>query len=165
MLKGSKGTQGKDGNGRHQRLSTADDDNMNHDEENNLNRTFMKEPINSIRDPAQFPIEQYTDVKYGEGLESYSYSTSDPSDVQYTPTPLRKMESNIYDDLERKKRKIIFLDLLAAIFICFVIAIMSFVEHVKSKNILSAPPKSLENICDISNISTEEQGHQQCELV
>ena len=163
MTKSNKNTLEKDNKGHHQHLPTTDDG-MNHDEENNLNRSLMKEPINSIRDPAQFPIEQYTDVKYGQGqgLESYTYATSDPSDVQYTPKPLRKMESNIYDDLEQKKRKIVFLGLLAAIFICFLIAILSFVEHVKSKSV-SPPIASLETICDISNISTEE-GHQECEL-
>ena len=164
MLRGgkNKGVQNKDHNGHHQRLPTTNDG-MNNDEENSSNRPLMKEPVNSFRDPTQYPIEQHSERVNGEGegLGSYSYATSDPSDVHYTPKSLRKMGLFQYDDLQQKKRKIICFGLLTALFICSIIGLSVFIAHLISRHV-TEPPESLANLCDISSISAEE-GHQECE--
>mmetsp|Transcript_4785 Transcript_4785/g.7058 ORF Transcript_4785/g.7058 Transcript_4785/m.7058 type:complete len:870 (-) Transcript_4785:187-2796(-) len=177
MIKGGR----KDG-GRHKRLPTTEEgvvyeDESKHngyDEESNKNnhrgggattnkkKALIKEPINSIRDPAQFPLEQYTDGIYGQDFTSYSYATSNPSSVEYDPKPLRRMAVQDTDvQLEEKKRRIIFYGLLTAIFITFFIALASIVSHVKRQHVKAAP-ENIQSICDISNISTME-GHAECE--
>jgi hypothetical protein len=169
----SQRSQGKDKRGRHQRLSTNDEDEEHEiiydDEESNNKMSLMREPINNIRDPAQFPIEQYTDVTYGGNGQEYasysyasSYASSDPSSVHYDPKTLRKMEVNDgSDELEQKKRKIIFWGLLTAIFICVLIIFVSMLAHV-NRRIVRPPPSNLEDMCDIAKISTKE-GYQKCE--
>jgi hypothetical protein len=162
MLKGSKRMQGKDKNGSHSRLSTIDQDNVQGDEESHSKPALMRDPINSVRDPSKFPMEQFTDVRYGVGQDyvSYSYASSDPSSVHYEPKSLRLMEVK-ENDMEERKRRIVFWGLLTAIFISLIIAISSIVAHAKRQRVI-APPSSLENLCDISSISTQE-GHLKCE--
>ena len=172
MLKGGKRAKGRDNLGKHQKLSTTDEDEKQDHEfdvESNSKKALMNKPINKVRDPAQFPIEQYTDKKYGaqQDFGSYSYSTSystaDPSSVEYEPQSLRRMPVDLSNGMEEKKRKIVFYGFLTAIFICVIIAISSIIVHAKRHHVVP-PPKTLENICDISNIATKE-GHQQCESV
>ncbi len=175
LLKGKESSAGKDKRGKHQRLATDDDDDDDGDEESNnsTKKVLMDNPVNKVRDPAQFPMEQYNDKKYGmkqnavkrQDFGSYSYTTayssSDPSNVAYEPQPLRRMPVDLSNGMEEKKRKIVFYGFLTAIIICFCIAVGSIITHANRHHVLSPPP-SLENVCDISNISTK-QGHEDCE--
>ena len=76
---------------------------------------MIKEPIHNIRDPSQFPLEQYTDGTYGKDFNytsSYSYATSDPSSVEYDPKPLRRMPDQDpanSPQLEEKKDALFFM--------------------------------------------------------
>lgn len=172
MLKGGKRAGGRDKLGKHQKLSTTDEDEeQDHEDdvESNSKKVLMNKPINKVRDPSQFPIEQYTDKKFGvqQDFGSYSYSTSyssaDPSSVDYEPQSLRRMPVDLSNGVEEKKRKIVFFGFLTAIGICVIIAISSIIAHAKRHHVVP-PPNTLENLCDISNIATK-QGHQLCESV
>lgn len=147
----------KGGKGKHERLATTDEDATYDDVESNSRKALMKDPINNIRDPSQFPIEQYTDGAYGfkpgQDDYSYSYATSDPSNVEYNPTPLHKMQ--IKGEKESKIRFIIFWGLLTAVFICFIIALSSIISHI-TKDHVKPPPSNLEDMCDIANIANFE---------
>ncbi len=167
------------GKGKHVPLSTTEEEGE-YDEESNNNignnnnnkqrKVFIKEPINNVRDPAQFPLEQYTDGQYGQDFSyaSYSYATSDPSNIEYDPKPLRRMDADDINlnqrlQLEEKKRRIIFYGVLTAIFISFIIAMASIVAHVKRQHVKMPPlTLDLEKLCDIANISKLD-GNKQCE--
>jgi len=170
MIKGS--NQKSDNRGRHERISTSDDDDiLVDDEENNRKKTLMRDPINSVRDPSQFPLEEYTDAEYGirstTNYENYSYATSDPSSVNYEPKALSKMEydedKQMVKDLEERKRKLVFWGFLGAISVCVIIILIALISHANSRrqHIMKAPA-NLEDMCDITNISIE-KGFLECE--
>ena len=189
---------GRDKRGTHQRLAADEKDAkdllLGDERKRKGRKRFMRNPIGPTRarDPAQFPLEQYTDTEYGitdgphsisysfaspdvvqntlnrketdvESEVNYSYASSDPSNINYEPQRLRKMKVKVDGDDEAWRRKIICTGILTAFILSLVISILVIVTRIEWP-FVKAPPENLDEICSITNILTED-GHKKCERV
>ena len=93
---------------------------------------------------------------------SYSYTTSDPSSINYDPKKLKKMKVKVDGDNDAWLRKIIYIGFITALMLVLVTAIL--VAVTKNQWPFIKAPKHLEEICNITNILTE-AGHKKCENV
>jgi len=147
------------GGGKHQRLATDEgeaEDKERHS--NDLGREFK------VHDPANFPLEQFTDAEYGRSgspPENYSYASADPNNFDYEPRPLMKMDAvdNRAHD-EKWQGKIIAYGFCCTIIVCLFIMIASIVAYNSHMNVRPAP-KNLAEVCSLQSIGTS-KGYKRC---
>ena len=98
----------RDKRGKHVRLATDENDTKNKllgSERKRGRKRFMRNPIGPTRtrDPAQFPLEQYTDAEYGinDGPNqiSYSFASPDPNRVENVPDSSNNIEADPENDV------------------------------------------------------------------
>lgn len=118
-----------------------------------------------VHDPANFPLEDYTDAEYGiSGTppETYSYASSNPMSIDYNPRSLKKMEAlDSRAEHEKMQRKVIICGFCTTIMISMFIMIASVVSYENHIDVNPAP-KNLDGVCSMLNIRTE-KGHKFCE--
>jgi hypothetical protein len=150
----------KDKGGNHQRLAANEDE-----AEEKEGKTKKAARDLKVHDPANFPLEQYTDAEYGlsgRPPETYSYSSADPNNIDYSPRSLRKMDNvDVRQQVDKGQRKIIAYGFCCTIVFCLFIMIASIVAFKSHMNVHSAPT-NLADVCSMQSIGTE-KGHKHCE--
>jgi len=172
--RGVGGRGSKQAKNRHNRLPTSEEEaqriehsssDMSNDEENKLNisKSFTKrKSVNRKKhlEATESGMEENTDAEYG--IVSYSYTSSNPSSVDYEPRSLQKMKMKIDRGNPERRRRYIFNWILVAVGLSLFIIIMAIVSGNKDHNMIpEIPPSNLEQICSISNLATE-AGFNQC---
>ena len=148
------------GGGKHQRLATDEGEaEAKERHSNDPGREFK------VHDPANFPLEQFTDAEYGKSgspPDNYSYASADPNNFDYEPHPLVKMDAVDTRAHEQKwQRKIIAYGFCCTIIVCLFIMIATIVAFHNHMNVRPAP-NNLAEVCSMQSIGTE-MGHKRCQ--